>query len=530
MAQLEDSGSLQFSDTRVREVSRLFRCSDPVFLRLDRPPEMADHEFEQRKQGKLRLACARSCASIPGRGMITLGSFALQRTLAESLPASDQCLTYKIQIHVRADLQTVQAPKICLLGRLSPANTTFALDISASGADTFNVWPSFHNGVAAGLRIQPWISAAFCPSRQCGQPARVTRTWIIYNRPQAPSPQHGGLLLALGLQRHLDVLAMTDIYEYLTSGHEPTTVGILLGMAAARRGTADTAVSKMLCLHIPSLLPQPFAEMEVSAAAQTAAMTGIGLVYSGTAHRLMAEFLLGEISHRTHNDRIRNREAYALAAGLALGMITLGRGGTHETAGLSDLKIAQRLHRALAGGQTVKSLFHESRDPYSILASNHLKCSRVREGEQINTDMTAPGAIIAMGLYYIQTNSIAAAARLELPETHILLNGVRPDLQLLRTVARSIILWDAVEPSIEWIESQLPRVLTSPPPANNDLGQVHCASHFALMPASLRHVTGLPATDLSIADLNAMSQARFSIIAGGCFVSYQCIDLVSLTL
>ena len=478
MAQLEDSGSLQFSDTRVREVSRLFCCSDPVFLRLDRPPEMADHEFEQRKQGKLRLACARSCASIPGRGMITLGSFALQRTLAESLPASDQCLTYKIQIHVRADLQTVQAPKICLLGRLSPANTTFALDISASGADTFNVWPSFHNGVAAGLRIQPWISAAFCPSRQCGQPARVTRTWIIYNRPQAPSPQHGGLLLALGLQRHLDVLAMTDIYEYLTSGHEPTTVGILLGMAAARRGTADTAVSKMLCLHIPSLLPQPFAEMEVSAAAQTAAMTGIGLVYSGTAHRLMAEFLLGEISHRTHNDRIRNREAYALAAGLALGMITLGRGGTHETAGLSDLKIAQRLHRALAGGQTVKSLFHESRDPYSILASNHLKCSRVREGEQINTDMTAPGAIIAMGLYYIQTNSIAAAARLELPETHILLNGVRPDLQLLRTVARSIILWDAVEPSIEWIESQLPRVLASSPPANNDHGQVHAASHL----------------------------------------------------
>ena len=102
----------------------------------------------------------------------------------------------------------------------------------------------------------------------------------------------------------------------------------------------------------------------------------------------------------------------------------------------------------------------------------------MREGEQINTDMTAPGAIIAMGLYYIQTNSIAAAARLELPETHILLNGVRPDLQLLRTVARSIILWDAVEPSIEWIESQLPRVLASSPPANNDHGQVHAASHL----------------------------------------------------
>ena len=43
--------------------------------------------------------------------------------------------------------------------------------------------------------------------------------------------------------------------------------GSAYGMAAAKRGTADASVSKMLCLHIPALLPQPFAEMEVSAAA-----------------------------------------------------------------------------------------------------------------------------------------------------------------------------------------------------------------------------------------------------------------------
>ena len=50
-------------------------------------------------------------------------------------------------------------------------------------------------------------------------------------------------------------------------------------------------------------LPQPFAEMEVSAAAQAAAMSGVGLLYRGTAHRLMAEFLLGEISRRAPRDR-----------------------------------------------------------------------------------------------------------------------------------------------------------------------------------------------------------------------------------
>jgi anaphase-promoting complex subunit 1 len=260
---------------------------------------------------------------------------------------------------------------------------------------------------------------------------------------------------------------MTDIYEYLTLGHDPTTVGILLGMAAAKHGTADTAVSKMLCLHIPALLPQPFAEMEVSAAAQTAAMTGIGLLYCSTAHRLMAEFLLGEISRRSHGDRTHDREAYTLAAGLALGMITLGKGASHESAGLGDLRVAQRLHRALIGGcerqkaGELSALLCSSGDTRHSFINDQLRCSRVREGEYINTDMTAPGAILALGLYFLQTNSTVAAARLQLPDTHVLLDTVRPDLLLLRVVARALILWDFVRPSTDWIESQLPSVIVN---------------------------------------------------------------------
>ena len=66
--------------------------------------------------------------------------------------------------------------------------------------------------------------------------------------------------------------------------------------------------------------------MDVSAVAQTAAMAGVGLLYRGTAHRLMVEFLLAEISKRPSSDRCDDREAYTLAAGLALGMVTLGKG------------------------------------------------------------------------------------------------------------------------------------------------------------------------------------------------------------
>jgi anaphase-promoting complex subunit 1 len=120
-----------------------------------------------------------------------------------------------------------------------------ALDTSECSAD-LKIWPEFHNGVAAGLRLPLYEITAKNISN-------ITRTWIVYNRPPrsgqtpantntpngnstAPSQNlghaHGGLLMALGLRGHLTTLEMTDIFDYLTQGSVTTTVGVLLGMAA----------------------------------------------------------------------------------------------------------------------------------------------------------------------------------------------------------------------------------------------------------------------------------------------------------
>mmetsp|Transcript_13328 Transcript_13328/g.46314 ORF Transcript_13328/g.46314 Transcript_13328/m.46314 type:complete len:1280 (+) Transcript_13328:1580-5419(+) len=479
---VEAASALRFGDDcRVQEVCRLLRASRPTFFRVDRPPEMSDHDFEHKKQQKLLLHCTRLCATAAGRAMLTLASLAPLRTLAEPLPV----------------------PRLCLSGRSPPSNAVAALDASTTAADALVIWPQFHNGVAAGLRLQPCDGAGAQPGASGGE---VTRTWIAYNKPDHPSSAHGGLLFALGLQRHLGALAMTDIYEYLTLGHDPTTVGVLLGMAASKRGSADSAVSKMLCLHIPALLPQPFAEMEVSAAAQAAAMTGVGLLYCGTAHRLMAEFLLGEIARKAPCDRNRDREAYALSAGIALGMVTLGRGASH--AGLGDLRIAQRLHRAIQGGRFDgdDDAAAGPRRAHAKEASNpeQLRCSRVREGEYINTDMTAPGAIIALGLYFLQTNSASAAARLALPDTHVLLDTVRPDLLMLRVIARGLILWDAVEPTREWVLGQLPAVVRQ--------------AVDRRLASDARAASGGGGGDgQRRIDWDSVRQAHCNVVAGGCF-------------
>lgn len=45
------------------------------------------------------------------------------------------------------------------------------------------------------------------------------------------------------------------------------------------------------------------------------------------------------------SDRFADREGYALACGLSLGMINLGKGASGGMAGVADLKLEQQLHR-----------------------------------------------------------------------------------------------------------------------------------------------------------------------------------------
>ena len=128
------------------------------------------------------------------------------------------------------------------------------------------IGPEFHNGAAAGLRIGPaspspldiyhhkhhtssyttnpsdTSSTTYHPpgtdhtnnNDDDSSGMHVTRNWIIYNRTHAQTTQHlsphAGLVLTLGLQGHLKALSMNDTCDYLTQGHELTTVAVLLGM------------------------------------------------------------------------------------------------------------------------------------------------------------------------------------------------------------------------------------------------------------------------------------------------------------
>jgi len=149
-----------------------------------------------------------------------------------------------------------------------------------------NLWPLFHNGVAAGLCIHP-------------DAANIDSTWIVYNKQQQGEygVEHSGFLMALGLNGHLKNLAPLSTYEYLADCHEATSVGLLLGLSATHRGTMNVSMTKLLSLHVETLLPPTSIELNVQQNVQVAALMGVGLVYQGTSHRHISHALLSEIGN-----------------------------------------------------------------------------------------------------------------------------------------------------------------------------------------------------------------------------------------
>lgn len=433
-------------DHRVAEVRRLLNSSKAVRIAIVQRPDVSDHEFIEEQERHLHALCTRTMALPVARGMFTL------RT-------STPIITEQLPI-----------PRLCLTGKAPPRGTTVEL-AHIDVPPNMNLWPLFHNGVAAGLRIHPDAS-------------NIDSTWIVYNKQQQGEfgIEHSGFLMALGLNGHLKNLAPFSMYEYLVECHEATSVGLLLGLSATHRATMDVSMTKLLSLHVETLLPPTSIELNVQQNVQVAALLGVGLVYQGTAHRHIAHALLSEIG-RPPGPEMKNcvdRESYSLAAGLALGLVVLQSGGGADLASIPDT-----LHYYMVGGN-VRPFTGAQKDKYKSPSY------QIREGDSINIDVTSPGATIALGLMYFNTGNRAVAEWMRVPDTQFLLDFVRPDLLLLRILARSLILWSEIEPTKSWVSNHVPDIV-------------------------YKYRLQKPTSDVTHhVDLESMNQAYCNIVAGAC--------------
>ena len=387
-------------DQRFAEAVKLVHPLKPTVARCAPEPDWSDTDLLEAQQDLVKIIAVRTLAVSPGRGMIFYS--ARVPLITERFPVHGFTLS-------------------CIM---KPGNLTVTADKVLYTEEKVS-WAFFHAGVEAGLTI----------SRGAGG---IDTSWILYNKPAELNNRHAGFLLALGLNGHLKNIAKWVAFKYLTTKHTMTSIGLLLGLAASYLGTMDTLITRLLSVHVTRMLPPGAAELNLSPLTQTTGIMAIGLLYCNTQHRRMSEIMLSEIENIEQDenaspmDNLRD-EGYRLAAGFSLGYINLGQGKI--LMGLHDMHIVERL-LVLAVGTRKVEIVH-------IL------------------DKATAAATIAIALIFMKTQDERLAKKIDIPETPYQFEYVRPDIFLLRTVAKHLIMWDNISATTAWMRKQLPAIYQS---------------------------------------------------------------------
>ncbi|KAI9678413.1 MAG: Anaphase-promoting complex subunit 1 [Trizodia sp. TS-e1964] len=382
-------------DRRFKEAVKLLQSTKPTTAQCIPEPEWSEAELLDAQKELVQSVALRILAVPSGRGLLYFN--ARIPLVTEKFPIAPFNLN-------------------CVM---KPSNNTVTADKSAFTEDKV-CWAFFHAGVAAGLSISKDAKG-------------VDTSWIIFNKPPELTNRHAGFLFALGLNDHLKSLAKWVAFKYLTPKHTMTSIGLLLGLACSYLGTMDALVTKLLSVHVVRMLPPNSADINLTPLTQTAGLLGLGLLYCNTQHRRMSEVMLSEIEFVGDNDPtlpvdpLRD-EGYRLSAGFALGFINLGKG--NDLRGLYDMQLVDRL-LALAVGSKRVDIVH-------IL------------------DKSTASATIAIALIFMKTHDEPLARKIDIPDTILQFDYVRPDIFLLRTLARHLIMWDDIQPTQEWISIQIP--------------------------------------------------------------------------
>ncbi|KAL8793987.1 MAG: hypothetical protein Q9195_003393 [Heterodermia aff. obscurata] len=384
-------------DQRFAEAAKLLHPLHAPMAKCVAEPDWTDTDLLEAQQELAKTIAMRTLAVSPGRS----------------------CLIYSARLPILTEKYPIHGFTLSCV--MKPSNTTVTADKAAYTEEKVS-WAFFHAGVEAGLSIA--VNAK-----------GIDTSWILFNKPQELKNRHAGFLLALGLNGHLKSIAKWVAFKYLTPKHTMTSIGLLLGLAASYLGTMDTLITRLLSVHVTRMLPPGAAELNLSPLTQTSGIMGIGLLYCGTQHRRMSEIMLSEMENTEEDDNSSPQdslrdEGYRLAAGFALGYVNLGRG--KDLKGLHDMRIVERL-LALAIGTKKVSIVH-------IL------------------DKATAAATVAVALIFMKTHNEILARKIDIPDTIHQFEYVRPDIFLLRTVARHLIMWNGIRFTLGWVKSQLPIV------------------------------------------------------------------------
>jgi anaphase-promoting complex subunit 1 len=92
--------------------------------------------------------------------------------------------------------------------------------------------------------------------------------------------------------------------------------------------------------------------------------------------------------------------------------------------------------------------------PSSMLSTNFNcdnKSSSIKEGNCVNTHVTAAGSLIALCLIFLKSNERNVADKISIPNSFSTIENCNPNNILLKVMAKNLIMWDSVGNTKEFI-------------------------------------------------------------------------------
>ena len=295
----------------------------------------------------------------------------------------------------------------------------------------FSAWAEFNNGVAQSLKL----------STENFNNKSYIRNWILFNKPEISTYEHGGFLLGLGLLKQLDSLYATDVYQYMKTTHDGVTIGILLGRSASKISSMEETLSRTLCLHISFLIPSTL-EINIPMNIQCSAVMGIGLIYMKSGNKLMTEMLINQIGKVNNNtDRnidLKHLDSYNLCLGFATGLINIDLVKNNNS---YDMNYVNKLLTLIKGNNNKLVENNDENNKNNLI---------------LNSSLTAPAGYACLTISYMQSKNEKIANKLDIPKNLNQIESFKPFHLYLAVLAKNLIIWDNIYPSENWIYSNIP--------------------------------------------------------------------------
>lgn len=213
-------------------------------------------------------------------------------------------------------LTSIYIPRLNVGGMIYPSRVT----CDPPTTEIFKLcteWGNFYNSLASALRIGS------------SETVRIDNEWIVMVSKNIKSTAViGGMTLGFGLNGHLAPFNMYHAHQMLSTFDKFHSVALLIGLSASNFTTCDVQIHKILATYLSFLMGPTPLEIKLDFTIQTAAISGLGLLFADSGNMTIAKKLVNEIGRAPNRDEepVTDRNAYKLSAGFSLGLIMLGKG------------------------------------------------------------------------------------------------------------------------------------------------------------------------------------------------------------